>query len=52
MDIKITNKDVLSIAKYVLKQGKFDDGVVTKAVQKEALQRVIDCYEKHMGEEV
>lgn len=47
MKIKISNlkpDEVVAIIEHVLKKGKFSDGIVTNAIEKEALRLMLDTY--------
>lgn len=47
MKIKISNlkpDEVVAIIEHVLKEGKFSDGIVTNAIEKEALRLMLDTY--------
>lgn len=47
MKIKVSNlksNEVVAIVEHVLKEGKFSDGVVTNAIEKEALKLMLNTY--------
>ena len=48
MKINVTDiepKEVVAVVKYLLKQGKFSDGKITNAVEKEAVKIILNTYE-------
>ena len=52
MKIKISNlkpDEVVAIIEHVLKEGKFSDGIVTNAIEKEALRLMLDTYKDYIN---